>query len=61
MSSSDAPKVFLSYSVKDSGLASFVTAALESQGVGVFKIVNLTPGTTVEKMIREDLVASAAH
>lgn len=60
MSSSNAPKVFLSYSVKDSGLASFVTAALESEGVGVFTIVNLTPGTTIEKKIREDLIASTA-
>lgn len=56
----DAPKVFLSHSHKDAGLASFVTSALEAQGVGVFTILNLSPGTQIAKAIRDDLVASTA-
>lgn len=60
MSNFDSPKVFLSHSHKDAGLASFVTTALESQGVGVFTVLDLSPGTQIAKAIRDDLVASTA-
>jgi hypothetical protein len=60
MTSSDSPRVFLSHNHKDAGLASFVTSALETQGGGVFTVLDLSPGTQIEKAIREDLVASTA-
>ena len=52
--------MFLSHSLQDKGLATFVRESFVSQGLSVFELSEVTPGTTISKAVREGLVDSLA-
>ena len=52
--------VFLSYSMRDSGLAALARENLENAGLSVFELAELSSGTAVSKTIRQELVDSFA-
>ena len=52
--------VFLSHSLQDKGLATFVRESFISQGLSIFELSEVTPGTTISKAVREGLVDSLA-
>lgn len=52
--------VFLSHSVQDKGLAAFVQETLSSEGLSVFELSEVPPGSPIASSIREGLVDSSA-
>lgn len=52
--------VFLSHSLQDKGLAAFVQETLSSEGLNVFELSEVPPGSPITNSIREGLVDSSA-